>query len=182
MEITVNIVYFILLFVLVFVAFKYLETFWSYKVYKPYKWEEAIKSGAVSSKLKSLERSYYDKIRFYSMWFQIERIKRENIKGDFAELGVHKGETAKLIYEMMGNQKLHLFDTFEGFSEKDLVHETKKGGQYSTQNFSDTNLKAVKKYIDGDERVVFYAGYFPTTSVGLEGEVFAFVHLDADLY
>lgn len=182
MNITINIIYLILLFTLVLIVFKYFETFWSYKVYKPHLWEEAVKQNTVSPTLKSLERRYYDKIRFYSMWFQIERIKRENIIGDFAELGVHKGETAKIIYEMSSNQKLHLFDTFEGFNEKDLQHENKKGGQYTTNEFSDTSLDSVKKYILGDARVVYHPGYFPDTAKGLENEQFSFVHLDADLY
>ncbi|MES2592807.1 MAG: TylF/MycF/NovP-related O-methyltransferase [Bacteroidota bacterium] len=182
MDLTINILTQILLFIMVLVTYKYLETFWSYKVYKPYKWEEAIKNNRISKNLKTLERSYYDKIRFYSMWFQIERLIKENIEGDFVELGVHKGETAKLIYEMSTNQKLHLFDTFEGFNEKDLKHENKSGGKYTTNEFSDTDLESVKKHINGGERVIFYPGYFPSTAVGLENNKFSFVHLDADLY
>ena len=178
----INIIYLVLLFALALIVFKYLETFWTYKVYKPYLWEQAVKNSTLSPILKSLERKYYDKIRLYNMWLQIERIKRENIQGNFAELGVHKGETAKIIYEMSGSQKLHLFDTFEGFSEKDLQHESKKGGQYTTSEFSDTSLAEVKKYINGDARVIYHPGYFPDTAKGLENEQFSFVHLDADLY
>ena len=182
MDITINVIYLILFFILALIVFKYLETFWSYKVYKPYMWEEAVKQNTISKKLKSLEHTYYDKIRFYSMWFQIERIKKENIEGNFAELGVYKGETAKLIVEMSSTQKLHLFDTFEGFSEKDLQHEMKKGGKYTTNEFAGTNLETVKRYIDGDEHVIFHPGYFPETTKGLENERFSFVHIDADLY
>jgi O-methyltransferase len=178
----VDIASIVLVVVLLFVVYKYLETFWSFKLYKPYKWEIAVKEKLISKELKSLERNYYDKIRFYSIWFQIERLKKENIKGDFAELGVHKGETAKLIYEMDKSRKLHLFDTFEGFHAKDLVHENKQGGNYTTNNFSDTDLKTVEKYIDGGSQAIFYPGYFPSTATGLENTKFAFVHLDADLY
>jgi O-methyltransferase len=182
MDITINIISLILLFIFSLIVYKYLETFWSYKVYKPYLWEEAVKQGRISKKLKSLERTYYDKIRLYSMWFQIERIKRENIKGDFAELGVHKGETARFIYEMSTTQKLYLFDTFEGFNEKDLQHEATRGGKYTTAEFSDTSAGAVKKLFDGDSRVSIHPGYFPGTATGLENNKFSFVHLDADLY
>jgi len=182
MEYIFNIIYEILIAALFLIVYKYLEPYWSYKLYKPYKWEEAVKSKNVPEKLKSLERNYYDKIRFYSIWFQISRILKDNVEGDFVELGVHKGETAKLIYEMCGNRKLHLFDTFEGFSEKDLQYENVKGGNYSTHKFSDTDIETVKTYINGDERVIFHPGYFPTTAIGLEDKKFAFVHLDADLY
>lgn len=183
MDITINIIYLILLFILALIVFKYVETYWSYKVYKPYLWEKRVEDKIVPKQLQTLERKYYDKIRFYNMWFQIERIKRENIKGAFAELGVHKGETAKHIYEMLDKQhQLYLFDTFEGFVENDLQHENKKGGQYTTNMFADTSLDEVKKYVNADTRVVYHKGYFPSTTKGLENETFAFVHLDADLY
>ena len=171
-----------LILVLLLFIYKYLETFWSFKLAKPHKWEEAIKNKLVSENLKLLERNYFDKIRFYNFWLQIQRIKRDHIAGDFAELGVHKGETAKIIYEMDTNRKLHLFDTFEGFNSQDLLHENKQGGKYTTKEFSDTSLEYVKKEIDGGEMVAYYPGYFPRTASGLENATFSFVHLDADLY
>jgi O-methyltransferase len=182
MTFSINIISGILLFILLLIVFKYLETFWSYKIPKPFKWEEAVKNKLVSKKLSSLERNYYDKIRFYDIWFQVERLLKENVEGDFAELGVHKGETAKLIYEMTTTRKLHLFDTFEGFSEKDLKYENKQGGKYTTNEFSDTDAESVRKYVDGGDRVIFHPGYFPATSIGLEHLKFSLVHLDADLY
>ncbi len=182
MNLIFNTITILLINVLLILLYKYLETYWSYTLYKPYKWAEAIKNKKVSKKLMIRERKYYDKIRFYTMWFQIERLIKENVEGDFAELGVHKGETAKLIYEMNTNRTLHLFDTFKGFDEKDLMHENKQGGRYSTNEFSDTDLKTVKKQIGENDKVVFYPGYFPDTAIGLEDRKFAFVHLDADLY
>lgn len=182
MNLVFNIISGALVLILLFVAFKYLETFWSSKIDKPFKWEDAVKNNVVSENLKILERNYFDKIRFYTFWFQIERLKNEKVKGDFAELGVHKGETAKIIFEMDRTRKLHLFDTFEGFDEKDLQHENIQGGKYTTKEFSDTNLEAVKNEIDGGNQVVYYPGYFPTTAIGLEKTQFSFVHLDADLY
>lgn len=182
MNLIINIISGILVLTLLFFAYRYLETFWSFKLYKPYKWEDAVKNNLVSGKLRSLERDYFDKIRFYCIWFQIERLKRENIKGDFAELGVHKGETAKIIYEMDPSRKLHLFDTFKGFNELDLQHEGQQGGKFTVKNFSDTSLEAVKKEIGENNTVIFHPGYFPTTAKGLESSQFAFIHLDADLY
>jgi O-methyltransferase len=80
------------------------------------------------------------------------------------------------------SRTLHLFDTFEGFAAQDLQHENKQGGKYTTNQFSDTSLEAVKKYINGGDQLIFYPGYFPSTAIGLEKITFAFVHLDADLY
>ena len=182
MNLIINIISGTLLLVLLFYVYKYFEGYWSFKLNKPFKWEDAVKKNLVSSNLKTLERNYYDKIRFYNFWFQIERIKKEKIKGDFAELGVHKGESAKIIYEMDTTRKLHLFDTFEGFAAQDLQHENKQDEKYTTKEFSDTNLETVKKEINGSDQVVFYPGYFPKTAIGLEETKFSFVHLDADLY
>lgn len=182
MTLTINIIYLLLFFILALLVFRYFETFWSFKLDRPFKWEEQAKNKSINPQLKRLERNYYDKVRLYNMWFQLNRINTEQIKGDIAELGVHKGETALLLYEMSKGQKLHLFDTFEGFNEKDLKLEEKKGGQYTTNEFADTSLSEVEKKFNNDNRVIFHPGYFPDTAKGLEELTFSFVHLDADLY
>ncbi len=116
------------------------------------------------------------------MWFQIERLKKENVPGSFAELGVYKGEWANIIFEMDRSRTLHLFDTFSGFDESDLKLEKTTGGKFNTKEFSDTSLEAVKKYINGGDNIIFHEGHFPGTARGLESETFAFVNIDADLY
>jgi len=147
--------------ILLFLAFKVFTQKWSYKISKPHKWDEAVKSGAVSKNTLSLEAVYRDKVRFYNFWLQIERLKREKIAGSFAELGVYKGETANIIHEMDPDRKLLLFDTFEGFSQNDLDLEESKEQKYSTSNFSDTSVDAVKEYISGNDNISFYPGFFP---------------------
>jgi O-methyltransferase len=171
----------ILVLILAFLVFKILETKWSYKISKPYAWEEAVRKGEVSSKLKKIERFYRDKARFYAIWFQIRRLKRENISGAFAEVGVYQGETAKMIHEMDPDRRLHLFDTFEGFAKQDLQLEQASHPNLNA-DFSNTNLEQVKKFIDGNINVIFHPGYFPSTTKKLEEKEYAFVHLDADLY
>jgi O-methyltransferase len=171
-----------LILVFLFIAFKYAETFWSYKISKPYQWEQAVKNKELSKELKALEFQTRDKVRFYFLWFQVERLKKKEVKGCFAELGVYKGVTANMLYEMDKNRTLHLFDTFEGFNEKDLMQENVQGGKYTTKEFSDTSVEAVKAYINGGDKVIFHKGYFPETAKGLESETFALVNIDADLY
>ncbi len=172
----------VLVLVLLFLGFKVLEMKWSYKISKPYKWDDAIEKGEVSSKLKKYEKAYRDKVRFYTFWLQIERLKKENILGAFAELGVYRGETARFIHEMDSSRILHLFDTFEGFGDGDLQLESSTDEKYSTDNFSDTSLGQVKEYIEGNDNVRFHQGFFPDSAKDLKEEVYAFVHLDADLY
>jgi O-methyltransferase len=170
-----------LVIVFLFLAFKILETKWSYKISKPYVWEEAVRKGEVSPKLKKIERFYRDKARFYAIWLQIRKLKRDNIPGAFAEVGVYQGETAKMIHEMDTERILHLFDTFEGFAKEDIQLESTSNPNLGT-DFSDTSLEQVKKFIDGNANVLFHPGYFPDTTEKLKEEEYAFVHLDADLY
>lgn len=167
---------------IMFLIYKQIEPELTFKLDKPYKWTEALKKGEVSANLQKLEKKYKDKVRYYNFWFQIERLKSDKIPGDFAELGVFQGETAKIIHEMDPVRTLRLFDTFTGFEEKDLEIETSKDEKYSPTHFSNTNLENVKEYIHGNENVHFYPGYFPETVQDLQNEKYAFVHLDADLY
>jgi len=170
----------ILVLAFLFLGFKILETTWSYRITKPYAWETSVKQGIIPKKLKRIERFYRDKVRFYFFWLQIERLKKENIDGAFAELGVYKGDTARIIHEMDPSRDLHLFDTFEGFDQRDLEMESilpeNKG-----IDFSDARVEAVKKFIGGNNNITFYKGYFPESAVNPDVH-YALVHLDADLY
>ena len=172
----------VLVMVLIFVGFKYLETFWSYKISKPHAWEKAVKNKSIPRELLKIERNYRDKVRLYNFWFQIERLKNDNIPGAFAELGVHQGETAKAIHHMDPQRTFYLFDTFEGFAREDLEKESQKDDRFSTKMFADTSVEDVQSYIRGNENIIFKPGYFPHTTEGFPAENFAFVHLDADLY
>jgi O-methyltransferase len=152
------------------------------KSYFPEQWLHMLKKKKLPETLINIEKHYNDKVRFYNFWFQIERLKKENVKGSFAELGVYKGETAKIIHAMDNSRKLHLFDTFEGFKKDDLKEETGEAATYSTKNFADTNEKKVIDYINGNNNIILHKGHFPETTKGLEDEKFALVNIDADLY
>ncbi len=172
----------LLLLIFFFLGFKILESKWSYKLSKPWKWEDAVNKKQVSTALIHIENNYRDKVRFYTFWFQIERLKQLNIPGDFAELGVYKGETARMIHEMDASRILHLFDTFEGFHADDLIKENNQDTKYNSGNFSDTNLSEVKSKFTSSTNIRFHQGYFPETTREIPKTTFAFVHLDADLY
>ena len=150
--------------------------------YQPDEWQDGVKNKRISPILRTLERNYSDKVRFFNWWFQIERIKRENTEGSFAELGVYKGESARIIHHMDTGRKIHLFDTFGGFSEFDLEKETGEAATYTTKNFADTSIQKVRDLIRGNENVVFHPGYFPITAVECQNEIFALVNIDVDLY
>ncbi|MGD0709574.1 MAG: TylF/MycF/NovP-related O-methyltransferase [Bacteroidales bacterium] len=171
-----------LIVVVVILMVRYLILSMKEKSYFPEQWLHMLKKKKLPETLINIEKHYNDKVRFYNFWFQIERLKKENVKGSFAELGVYKGETAKIIHAMDNSRKLHLFDTFEGFKKDDLKEETGEAATYSTKNFADTNEKKVIDYINGNNNIILHKGHFPETTKGLEDEKFALVNIDADLY
>jgi O-methyltransferase len=114
---------------------------------------------------------------------QIQRIEKDAVPGDFAELGVYKGDSARIIHMMAPDRMLHLFDTFEGFTGTDLQSESGEASTYTSKNFSDTSVNKVLKKIGGNsEKITLHPGYFPESATGMENKTFALVNLDADLY
>jgi len=153
------------------------------ETYEPPAWEKARKDGKINLELLKVVCNYPDKIRLYNFWIQIQRLNKENVTGDFAELGVYKGESARLIHLMDSNRIFHLFDTFEGFTLTDLKPETGEAARYSSNNFADTSISKVLKTIGGNpEKIKIHPGYFPSSTVGLQDNKFALVNMDADLY
>ena len=116
------------------------------------------------------------------------KIYEEKIDGNVAECGVYRGESAKFINYYFPDRKIYLFDTFEGFAEKDLTAEKMLGNTAfnksifaTTSVFTDTAVKYVLKKLKYPENAIIKRGYFPETASGLEDQ-FAFVNLDMDLY
>lgn len=172
----------ILIAVLFIIMIRYLWVSLSEKSYHPAQWTYKRKANLIPNEALSIEKNYDDKIRLYNLWFQVSRLQRENVKGAFAELGVYKGDTAKIIHSLDNARKFYLFDTFEGFKKEDLKKESGEAATYSTKNFADTNEKKVMENIAGNKNIIVRKGHFPETAKGLENETFALVNIDADLY
>lgn len=179
----------VLVVIMAVLMIRYLLVSLKEKSYYPEQWSYFLKNKKIPEALIELEKTYNDKIRFYNFWFQIERLKKENIQGCFAELGVYKGETAKIIHTMDNTRTFRLFDTFDGFNKDDLKPETGEAATYSTKNFADTSDKKVLQYINGNTNIIIHKGHFPETTIGLENampdgrqEKYALVNIDADLY
>ena len=148
---------------------------------QPLQWQHAVKKGLISSKLKRIKRGYPDKVRFFNWWFQVERLKRERVKGVFVELGVYKGESARVLHHLDPTRPFHLFDTFSGFPAADLTLETGEAATYTTDNFADTTIQSVVAKIGHDPNIIIHQGYFPGSARDFHEQV-ALVNMDADLY
>lgn len=123
-----------------------------------------------------------DITRLYSFILNIKQMLAENIEGDFAELGVWRGNSAAVLahFASKHRKKCFLFDTFSGFDERDFSGVDAD----QTKSFSNTSLEFVKTTVGDNSSAVFVPGYFPdsiTRDLQLSS-TFSFVSIDCDLY
>lgn len=103
-------------------------------------------------------------------------------KAAVAEAGVYRGDFASVINRCFPDSKLYLFDTFEGFDERDVEVERSRGfSNPGKECFSNTSVEMVMAKMSNPSNVEIRRGYFPLTTDGIEDE-FIFVNLDFDLY
>ena len=121
-------------------------------------------------------------MRLWSFLLNIKQVISDGVEGNFAELGVWKGNTASILahFAAASNRRVYLFDTYEGFDKRDL------GGIDADKPlvFSDTSLDIVKDTIGkNSEACEFVKGFFPDSVSDVhEKEKYAVVSLDCDLY
>ena len=112
-------------------------------------------------------------------------INDNKIQGEVAELGVFQGDFALHMNKLFHQRKLYLFDTFEGFSIKDVEKDIEIGSPEKIKDkkydFTNTTENIVLNRMKYPKNCIIRKGYFPETAEGLD-EKFAFVSLDADLY
>ena len=103
-------------------------------------------------------------------------IRERNVYGAMAEVGVYKGDFARVMNRCFPERRLFLFDTFEGFdSTRDVVKESDR------EKFKDTCVEEVLSKMSNPQVCVVKKGYFPDTAYDIE-EMFSLVSLDCDLY
>ena len=105
--------------------------------------------------------------------------RRHDLAGAVAEAGVSTGEYSKIINLCFPERKLHLFDSFEGFSNIDLISDET---DETEGRYSNTDEKTVLEKMKYPENAVIHKGWFPESAKSLQDEMFCFVCLDLDLY
>ncbi len=111
------------------------------------------------------------------------QIARLGVPGDLAELGVYRGDFAALMNAALPERRLHLFDTFTGFPERDVAVERAGGfSRAGSGDFGGTSRETVAARLPHPERALFHEGYFPETFGTCADCRFALVSIDADLY
>lgn len=123
-----------------------------------------------------------DTARLWSFILNCKQVLSEGVEGDFAELGVWRGNTASILahYASLHQRQLFLFDTYEGFSKEDL-----QGIDASKDtDFNNTSIELVKQVIGAAADCChFVKGFFPDTITNdHRSRKYAIVSLDCDLY
>lgn len=130
-------------------------------------------------------RSIYmqDYFRYRTFELVANEIKKDNIEGAVAELGVFRGHFSSLINEHFSDRTIYLFDTFEGFDKNESEKEIANG--YCDEKFVDehkyTSVNRVLSNLKYPDNARICKGFFPNsvTAEAME-ESFAFVSLDVD--
>lgn len=113
--------------------------------------------------------------------FELIADEIEEVKGDVAEVGVFKGYFSKLINLKFPNNKLYLFDTFEGFDDNEAETEKKAGhcDENFIEIFRNTSVDQVMDLMPYKENCYVKKGFFPNSAVGIDTS-FKFVSIDLD--
>jgi len=128
-----------------------------------------------------LDRNYFDQVRISTLELVSEEIRLRKIEGDVAELGVYKGKFARYLNQYFPDRKLYLFDTFQGFDQRDIIAENDKAFSSADQDFSKTSVASVLSRMPFPQNCIPIKGYFPASATGIDAN-FVFVSLDADLF
>lgn len=122
-----------------------------------------------------------DFVRNSTLELVAREIYAKDIPGGVAELGVFRGDFARLINQAFPDRTLYLFDSFEGFYQGDVYEDERIGNTREKDEFSDTNEKIVLKKMKYPKNCVIKKGFFPDTWQNIN-EKFVFVSIDFDLY
>ena len=120
--------------------------------------------------------------RLFSIILNCKQVFIENVKGDIAEVGVWRGNTASILVKFAAenDRKIFLFDTFKGFDDFDIKQIDKS---VKKNQFSDTSLELVKNVIGKYEKCIYEVGYFPETIKEYhKNRIYSVVSIDCDLY
>ncbi len=144
-------------------------------------------------------KHYEDYTRYRTFELVADEIRRKYSPEELsrfcvAEAGVFKGDFSWIINEKFPECEMYLYDTFEGFDQKDLKDEVHRSftekerlkthsGYFGNQaENSRQRIAAVKSKLKYKEKCHIRKGYFPDTAEKEKEKRWVFVSLDMDLY
>ena len=131
---------------------------WTYKLFKPYAWQEDRRKKHILPAVEKIEARFKDRNRFYAVWFLMRQIDDNDVAGDMACVGVDGYELASVMHHLSPQRKLLLFDKFD----KKPLHGVRENcdGQVREEVLETKNLtkEEVIRSIEGNSNVIAYAG------------------------
>lgn len=123
-----------------------------------------------------------DCIRLLTLEALCAELRRRQIEGAAAELGVYKGSFARCINLLMPERALYLFDSFEGFDAREAEEEKQRGriNEVFLEAHKNTAAEVVLQKMPHPERVIIKAGFFPESARAID-EHFSLASIDVDL-
>ncbi len=109
----------------------------------------------------------------------------EHLAGDTAECGVFRGHGSWLILNAGGRKDRphHIFDSFEGVSEPEVVDNHPDAGKHGWKKHDMAHpYELIEEKFNNFPQVNLYKGWIPARFEEVKGRTFSFVHIDVDLY
>ena len=122
-----------------------------------------------------------DLTRLYAFILNIKHCLADGVAGDFAELGVWRGNSAAVLahFAAQNDRNVYLFDTFTGFDARDLCGVD----AHRKAEFTETSLDAVRRVVGNDAHTTYVPGFFPeSVTPAAECATYAVVNIDCDLH
>ena len=149
---------------------KFNDVLISRATYAPWKFNKKFIS--IYSKIKHL--TLLDKPRLYTFYFLTSQIKKAN--GDILDIGCMKGGVGILMSFLNLKGRIMLFDTFEGFLDKENLH---KDNIFKYEGYGE--LKDLIKKLKLKKTKV-YKKYFPVNIDQLKIKKIKLCHIDVNTY
>lgn len=118
---------------------------------------------------------------------EAEAIIAANLQGDFVELGCYTGTTAlfitRLLKERGANNRLHVYDSFDGLPEKVREDNSPAGEQFKAGELKATKQQLIKHFKQAGLPVPrIHKGWFEQLTDQDMPQTIAFAFLDGDFY
>jgi len=135
-------------------------------------WKNNIKFREILKKVNNL--TLLDNPRLYTLFFLSKQI--DKLKGDILDVGCMKGGVGILLSIMSRKGRVMLFDTFEGFLDKENLHKNNV--------FKFEGLNELKKIIKNYKlkNIFVYKKYFPNDVKNLDIKKIKLCHIDVNTY
>lgn len=133
-----------------------------------------------------VDDQYYmlDYERFRTFELVASEIRRRNVQGATAELGVFRGVFSRLIHAQLPERRHYMYDSFESFRPKEIEDEIVKGvnTQVFCERYKNTSPEVAMEGMVSPENCVIRKGFFPESLASEDKDVrFVFVSIDVDM-